>query len=33
MRKIDEAMDNLLRASHNAGIEKLADLKENMIAV
>lgn len=33
MRKVDEAMDNLLRASHNAGIEKLADLKKNTIAV
>jgi len=31
MRKVDEAMDNL-RASHNAGIERLADLKKNTIA-
>ena len=28
MRKMDEAMDNLLRASHEAGIQKLADLKK-----
>jgi methyl-accepting chemotaxis protein len=31
MRKVDEAMDNL-RASRNAGIERLADLKKNTIA-
>jgi len=32
VRKMDEAMDNLLRASHEAGIQKLPDLKKNAVA-
>lgn len=32
MRKMDEAMDSLLRASQDAGIQQLADLKKNLAA-